>query len=146
MTNYILEMYRNLFVSLKRGNYRGVVSNAKPIFLISLVDVAPFIKNEISVENKSLKNTYYNDNRKFFKDAAVTPMTAPYFHLNSESFYHLVWKDGVMPPSNSHTPSAKFLRENLLYAKLDDELWDLLQDRGNREYLKQSIVRRYLED
>ncbi len=39
---------------------------------------------------------------------------------------------------------GKYLRENLLYAKLDDELWELLQDAESREYLRESIVKRYL--
>lgn len=68
----------------------------------------------------------------------------PLFHLSSSPFYHLIWKQGIEPPSMSHTPSAKYLRENLLYAKLDDELWDLLQEAENREYLKRCIIDRYL--
>ena len=45
---------------------------------------------------------------------------------------------------NRHTPSAKYLREHLQYAKLDDELWELLQDAENREYFKQNIMNRYI--
>ena len=61
-------------------------------------------------------------------------------------FYHLIWRQGLEPPVKTVTPSAKYLRENLLYAKLDDELWDLLQDAENREYLKRSIIERYLTE
>lgn len=50
-----------------------------------------------------------------------------------------------MPPSNSHTPSAAFLREHLDYAKLDDDLWEILQDPINREYLRQVIIAKYLK-
>ena len=28
--------------------------------------------------------------------------------------------------------------------KLDDELWELLQDPGNREYLRNCIIKHYL--
>ena len=46
----------------------------------------------------------------------------------------------------SSSPSAKYLREHLLYAKLDDDLWELLQDTESREYIKQNIIRRYLTE
>lgn len=143
MSNYALEIYCNMFISLKRGNHRGVVSNAKPIFLISMIEAIPFIGNQFNVDNLWLKD-FYKGNESYFSN--MTPFVAPFFHLNSEPFYHLKWKENVTPPSNSHTPSAKFLRENLLYAKLDDELWSLLQDAGNREYLKQAIIDQYLKD
>lgn len=142
--NYQLEIYRTMLTSIKRGNYRGVVSNAKPIFLISLIEGIPFIKDNIfDVDNYVLKS-HYEENKPLFRGATFTPLTAPYFHMGSEPFYFLVWKDGVTPPPNSHTPSGKFLRENLRYAKLDDELWELLQDPKNREYLKQAIIEQYL--
>jgi hypothetical protein len=37
-----------------------------------------------------------------------------------------------------------YLKENLLYAKLDDDLWNLLQSSKNREYIKERIKERYL--
>lgn len=70
----------------------------------------------------------------------------PFFHLSSASFYHLIWKQGAEVLKKFTTPSAKYLREHLLYAKLDDELWELLQDAESREYIKQSIIRRYLTE
>ena len=65
--------------------------------------------------------------------------------MSSEPFYELVWKEGTRPPILSHTPSAKYLREHLAYAKLDDDLWALLQEAENREYLRQVIIDQYLK-
>lgn len=45
-------MYRQMITSLKRGNTKGVFSNAKPIFIISLIDFIPHLR-----ENK-LKLSY----------------------------------------------------------------------------------------
>lgn len=42
-------------------------------------------------------------------------------------------------------PSGKILREYLAYAKLDDDLWELLQEENNREYLKNCIIEQYLK-
>ena len=38
----------------------------------------------------------------------------------------------------------KYLRENLLYAKFDDELWEILQDAESREYIRRNIITRFL--
>lgn len=71
-----------------------------------------------------------------------TPMWKPFFYLSSEPFYALVWREN--PPYNllKH-PSAKLLKEYLDYAKLDDELWKLLQDESNRAYLRECIIKNY---
>lgn len=78
------------------------------------------------------------------KDTKAHFFVRPYFHLASASFYHLIWRRGIEAPSMSFSPSAKYLCENLLCAKLDDELWELLQDAESRGRIKQNIVRRYL--
>ena len=70
----------------------------------------------------------------------------PFFHLNKESFYHIKWKEGKEITSYSRTPSAKYLRENVEYAKLDDELWHILQDSSNREIIKQAIINKYFPE
>ncbi|MCM1143030.1 MAG: hypothetical protein NC453_31070 [Muribaculum sp.] len=143
---YLIEIYKTKLTSIKRGNFRGIVSNAKPIFLISLIEAIPYINdNTFGVDNHILKS-FYKENKPLFREATITPFIAPYFHMGSEPFYSLIWKCNTIPPSNSQTPSAKFLRENLQYAKLDDDLWDLLQDADNREYLKQAIINQYLKD
>lgn len=64
--------------------------------------------------------------------------------LNTAPFYHLVWKEENRPPIKGHTPSAKYLQEHLLYAKLDDELWELLQNAEYREFIRKSIITRFL--
>ena len=42
-------------------------------------------------------------------------------------------------------PSAKFIRDNIEYAYLDNTLWDLLQDVETREYFKERIINAYLQ-
>ena len=78
------------------------------------------------------------------KKCCLSTFLKPFYHLASSPFYHLIWKRDFESPSMSSSPSAKYLRENLLYAKLDDELWELLQDAENRDYIKQNIISRYL--
>lgn len=143
-------MYGEMIASIKRGNHRGIFSNAKPLYLLSIIEyigemseLHRGITNELSLKNVYIKRFYDSNILRSDNNIKASPIL-PYFHLNSEPFYELVWKGTTRPKSNAHTPSEKYLRENLAYAKLDDELWDLLQDEGNREYLKDLIIKTYL--
>lgn len=146
MRNYSLEIYRQLLTSVKRGRAVVGLSKAKPIFLISLIDYVPFLnENAIEFDCGSFK-AFYKSNNDFFSPENKSGYEVPFYHLHTEPFYHLLWKCDDVVEQIQHTPSAKLLRENLLYAKLDDELWELLQDAANREYLKQAIIDQYLKD
>ena len=98
--------------------------------------------NDVYVRNK-FGEFYkrYNGNEKGY---LVAFFIRPYYHLNCSDFYHLVWKEENRPPIKGHTPSAKYLQEHLLYAKLDDDLWELLQNAEYREYIRKSIITRFL--
>lgn len=146
MEQLVLKIYRDLFLRLSRGNHRGVFSNAKPLFLLAVIDSIPNIicNNQIEITNNYFIELYKLQ-AKVYNQGKPTPIEKPLYHLNSEEFYTLVWKDGS-PHNIANSPSAKYLRENLAYAKLDDNLWELLQVQENRDYLKQVIINRYLKD
>lgn len=69
----------------------------------------------------------------------MTSPIYPYYYLKGEEFYYLI---GSHYPK---TPSAKFLRENVEYASLDDDLWQLLQDEGARNEIKEAIISYFIE-
>lgn len=144
--NYSLEIYRIMLTSVKRGRSKVGYSKAKPLFLITLIDFVPFCKGKEIPFGDTIFADFYKNNKEFFAKDCVTPLEVPFYHLQSESFYNLVWKCPSVTSIIKHTPSAKFLREHLLYAKLDDDLWELLQDQRNREYLKNAIINQYLKD
>ena len=146
----LLLTYKDMMLSLNLGTKNGVVSVSKPLYILAIIDA---IEWEVLMENKiEFMDTFIrkrfgqlyeqvNNNRKGYESSFFV---RPYFHLNSSSFYHLIWKPETEELNYSSTPSSKFLREHLLYAKLDDELWGLLQDAESREHLKRSIIRRYV--
>lgn len=146
MDNLALNIYHNLFMRLKRGNHRGVFSNAKPLFLLAVIDSIPNIicNNRVEITNNYFVELYKLQ-AKIYNQGRPTPIEKPLYHLQSEDFYTLVWKDNFIPNVVS-SPSAKYLRDNLAYAKLDDDLWELLQVQENRDYLKQVIINRYLKE
>lgn len=139
-------LFSDMFMRIQRGNFRGTVSNAKPICCLSLIDWAQIgSSNRIFFTDSQIRDLYYSYIDRY-QPNNKTNFINPFYHLDSEPFYELVWREKVNPPSHSHTPTGKFLRENLEYAKLDDDLWVLLQDADNREYLRNVLINRYLNN
>lgn len=150
MKNALLSIYTEMILSIHTGSINGKVALSKPLYITSIIEAIEWdalTENEIMISNEFIRKRFgqlheqVNGNRKGYE---VSFFVRPFFHLSSASFYHLIWKQGVEQSKMASTPSAKYLRENLLYAKLDDELWELLQDAENRDYIKQNIISRYL--
>ena len=134
-----------MFLSIKRGSHNGCKSIAKPIFMISLIDTLPFMqKNLFEVNNPKLIEVY-KVNMMQYGQNIKTPMSLPYFHLHSEPFYNILWKDPERTIKLAHSPSSKVLSEYTSGATLDEELWELLQDEGNRNYLRKYIIETFLD-
>ena len=90
------------------------------------------IDNRITLTD-SLINTY----KALFKECSQQFQTShiyPFYYLKGEEFYHIIGD------CNRKTPSAKFLRENVEYAVLDDDLWELLQNKEARNEIKEVII------
>ena len=50
-------MYRQMITRLKRGNTKGVFSNAKPIYIVTLIDFIPYLReNKLKGLMNCLKN------------------------------------------------------------------------------------------
>lgn len=150
MKNALLSTYTEMILSIHTGSIDGKVALSKPLYITSIIEAIEcdaLTENEIKISNEFIRKRFgqlyeqVNGNRKGYE---VSFFVRPFFHLSSASFYRLIWKQGVEQSNKASTPSAKYLRENLLYAKLDDELWELLQDAENRDYIKQNIISRYL--
>ena len=144
MNTFVLDMYRQMFASLRRGNIKGVYSNTKPIFLISIIDYITHLKNpnHFIWGDKNFEDIYIS-NFKIYDSSVPTPLWKPFYYMSSEPFYDLIWQE---PPNDKllRRPSGKLLKGHLSFAKLDDELWDLLQAQENREYLRNCIINQYL--
>lgn len=140
--------YRSLLLGIHRGNYRGEFSNAKPLYMIALMQaIEDGIINANKIDFSELLNkTMQKVSMVYEPDKKPSPLELPFFHMNRESFYYIKYVCGANPPSFTHTPSAKFLRENVEYACLDDQFWDLLQDKETREEYKQAIINYFINN
>ena len=137
-----LRYYRTLLLQTKRGNSRGVMINAKPIFLIAIFDsikMGKIVDNRILFEN-NLKENYELLYSQFEPNRDITPFHKPFFFLKTDNYWHLMWKDSCERKS----PCVRLLRENLLYASLDNALWDLLQDEQSRDILREAVINHFL--
>ena len=145
MENPILRMYIDSLLSIKQGMGVQSKSLAKPISIISLIDCISMLyltENKFSVDNMQIKQQY-EYYQKLYPESNIPNISIPFYHMSSAPFYHLIWKSDEQQQIKG-TPSAKFLRDHLLYAKLDDKLWELLQDAESRELIKRSIIQKYL--
>ena len=148
MDSILTEMYNELLLSIKCGRSINKKSIAKPALLFSIIDAISTKRlrcNQILWGDEVIEKNYYKI-IKHFGGEIQTPINNPFYHLASASFYHLIWKDNKYSLYKAHTPSAKYLRENLQYAKFDEELWSLLQEEKNRQYFKNNLIKRYLCD
>ena len=139
----IRDFYKTSLLRIRRGNYRGEISNAKPLYLISisiLIDLKKLTENRIYFGEETLKIVYSSTCILFNNN--ITPIVYPFYHLSSDEFYHLRWKGS---PMKYDTPDNKLIRENVEYAYFDDELWNLLQIKPVREEYREAIIRHYLK-
>ena len=118
----------------------GQVNIAKPIMMLAIIQGIEDggIKANRIVYSEHLITTYANLFANF-SDKAMTSSVYPYYYLASEDFYFIKGRKART------TPSAKFLRENVEYACLDDDLWELLQEPETRNELRDAIIQHFIK-
>lgn len=144
MNQYALDMYRQMFLTLRRGQANGMPSKAKPIFILSVIEAIPQYNQNVFNVNDSFLVVRYKTNLELYTNKRIPLISVPFFHMESEPFYEILWKTEERPPNYPHTQSSKTLLKYTDGAKLDDELWELLQEESNRKYLKDVIIKTYL--
>lgn len=140
MANFTIEIYHDMLCSLHCQSAAGVLTLAKPVMVLAMIEMVSkgiacdnrFYIDEMRVEYDKLREIFH----------VSTLHQYPLYFLEHESFYHLKWKCAQI---KTYTPSAKFVRDNIEYAYLDNALWDLLQDEETRNFLKDSIINYYMK-
>lgn len=142
---HYINLYRTMMLQIRRSVVRGgIVVNAKPIFILSLIDC---IRLGMKTPNafpydEALQEVYRNKWNSFYPNVSATPICKPYYHLTNDGFWSIKWKNGkIEPPSTD-----KKLRENVEYGCLDNALWDVLQVEETRQYFENQIISYFLSD
>lgn len=146
MGTFMLDIYKGLFRAIKRGSKNGIISNAKPAYLIAIIDYinSGQSKNRFLCDDKKLKNLYENVLGEF-NEVQKTPFNLPYLHLGGEPFYHIEWKSKDRPQPKSNSVPYCYLREHIEKAYLDNDLWIILQDSEVRASLRNFIISLYFK-
>lgn len=138
--NLLLDYYEAEILSVTQAHAKREVVPAKPFLMVSVIDYI----NQGKCNNNKIFFTdlidLYGTNLKL-TNACATPMSYPFYFMGSESFWHLKWKNQF---KKIKAPSAKFVRENIEYAYLDNALWDLLQETQVRKQLRETLVTHFL--
>ena len=141
----LFSYYKSVILSIRRGIAYGSPSNAKPLLLLAIIkglEEGSIIGNKIGF-NESINNDYQTLCNLFEPAKKAAPLFKPFYHSEREEYYNLKWKDGDLAAHKWHTPSAKFLRDHLDYAYLDDGLWEMLQSQAERNEFKKLIIDYY---
>lgn len=136
--NLVLDYYKTLLLSVHTHTVHGKKKVAKPLFLISLLEM---INHGLILSNKIKYTTdleqYYNS---LFEKYSIplSPLKYPFYHLTSDGFYHI---KGNLP---SKSPTPKQLKDHIAYAYFDEELWNLLQDKAVRAELTEALIDHFI--
>ena len=134
--------YTDRIINLRQAKIRGEVIVAKPILMLALidgVDSGVFTNNRFAL-NEWLEASYlklmleYTCHSKFAKPSDISN---PFWHLSTDGFWHLQLRT---KEEISTTPSKAWLKENVIYANFDDDLWVLLQNKEWRTRFRDFIV------
>ena len=138
--------YANQVMNIRQAKIKGEVILAKPAFLVAVangIDEGVFAENRF-ILSEWLERRYSLLMKKYTAKSQfseVTGIEKPFWHLSTDGFWHLNCK--VKAPEGM-TPSKKWLKDNVEYAYLDDDLWVLLQNQEWRKKVSEFIIEKKL--
>lgn len=141
--NYYSEIFSNLNVS--RNKTKGQ-AYYKPILILAVIDlIAQGIiqDNQIFVSDELIENFKKYWNVLSADSSYKGGLHYPFFHLQSEGFWHLKFTDkfnGLQPKTTNK------LKEAVEYASLDSELFELLQDNSSLQELIDTLIAVWFSD
>lgn len=133
--------YSERILNMRMAVIRGERIKAKPALIVAIIDkideeTSAFSENIFLLDDE-LENRYLGVMRKYTKDSQFdkpTDINNPYWHLQSDGFWHL-----VCPPQDN-TPSKAWLKKKVWGAYFDTPLWILMQNQEWRTKLRTFIV------
>ena len=141
--------YTKRIMNIRQAKIHGETIVAKPVLLLAAIDgvEANVFGNNQFVINEWLEERYEALMRKYAKDSQFDDKTGiekPFWHLETDGFWHLNCQGERS--GKSHTPSKRWLKDNVEFASFDEPLWILLQNKVWRTKLRDYIVEHKLTD
>ena len=147
MSTDTLQKYVQKMKRLRVDRAHGVTPH-KPLLLLAVIELierGQIQKNKIPL-SPDLAEAFM---RYWSKVTDRKPnITLPFFHLKSDGFWHLHPNAGYEKALNvaNRITTISRLREVIAYTSLDDDLFVLLTDAGDREIIRQTLIYVYLLD
>ena len=148
MSTDTLEKYVQKMKRLRVDRAHGVAPH-KPLLLLAVIELierGQIQENKISL-SPDLAETFI---KYWSKVTDRRPNIAlPFFHLKSDGFWRLHPNPGydkALDVADQITETISGIQEVIAYASLDDDLFVLLTDAGNREIIRQTLISVYLLD
>lgn len=147
--NEALEKYKKLFTILNVSRNGENKAPHKPILLITVLELiqSGFIKNnEIQYTNLFVSEFKANWKSLVSIDVPYTPQPlTPFKHMSGEPFWHLVSSRNEDIQNWHGQLSKNLIEEYDIFAKFDDELFELAQDENSNKALRQVLIEKYLQ-
>lgn len=142
---HYIDLYHLMFLQIRRSVIRGgTVVNAKPIFLLALIECIRrrVVENNVFCYGKPLNTIYYEIWSRFYPNILPTPICKPYFYLMHDGFWNIEWNNIKVLSS----PTDKRMRENVKHGYLDNALYDLFQEENIRRDFENLIISHFIVD
>ncbi|MDJ0553919.1 MAG: HNH endonuclease [Microcoleaceae cyanobacterium MO_207.B10] len=136
-----LAYYCQRFTELKTSQKLGPKAEYKPILILSVIDLITqgLINNNQIYVSEELISTFNKHwdilSSGIYKGKNL--LYLPFHFLESEGFWHIEYKNNSLKRVPS---SIKKLKEEVEYASLDPELFELLQDQNNTKELIDVLI------
>lgn len=119
----------------------------KPLLLLAVIDMfgQESIRSNLIELTPDLGETFTLYWSRVMPPDQRANIALPFFHLQSDGFWHLVPRPGkeAILAATQKTASVTYLRELALGAKLDDGLFSLLRDEESRNVLRAVLIETY---
>lgn len=136
------EIYSDMICRIKCGSYQGKLIKAKPLLLLTIINLIEknMVENNMFLFDKTTEEEY----KQLFTvlGEKSTPFFKPFYYLQFDGFWHFNW---LPKKRETNKPSAKFIKESINNAYLDNALWDLLQEQEMRDHFRSIIETHYLK-
>lgn len=146
-----IEKYIYQLSKLNRAYNKGLgFAPHKPILLLSIFELIK--KGEITSPRifitPELLIAFKDNWKKLVVTGHIENFSLPFFHLRSEPFWHLKSRNQFQEfiTSSRSIKSLKSLRENILYAEIDNGLFKLLQNPTDNIFFTNLVLDTYFPE
>ncbi len=118
----------------------------KPFLLLNVLDGIEigWISQPRITLTQDLIETFFRYWNHIMGEDRNTTIALPFFHMNSEPFWELQYKEGMSPYTNS--PSLGGLMKRVNYAKIDDSLFAMMNEDEGKQYIIETILQTYFSE